>query len=305
MSANCSNASFLPVFPCFFSDHFDAMLQECFSSEKAMFLVAGFSIINMVVIMPLYIYITYLGLQRWCCRRSTTPISHFDVFMYNIILIEKLNLVTSQLLLWGIYTVSLKMVYIAVYLSVFNITGENVFHFMTCMERCIAVTYPITYRNLRNKKGTRIRNIIIGCGWLLCFGCAIIFFLQSFYVAIIIYLIITVLILATVCFSSINVLCVLIRCQPVERGGHRQYVDQSKLKAFYTVTFILVVLIIRCASFLISAIVFLSYRPGETEGCVLMMVSLWLSLPSNMVQPLLYLQRAGKLPGFKCSTNAS
>lgn len=297
MFSNCSNVSFLLHFPSSFG-RFHTLIDKCVKSADGTFRIAAYTFINVVAFMPLYIYILYLGLQRWCQQRRATQISHSDAFTYNLIIIEQLSVFGSMLLFCGAYSGDVKMTYIGLYLFLLNASGENAFHLMTCMERYVAATYPIAYLTLRSKKGTKIRNVAIICAWLLSLGCVGVLHVNIHHVGFIIYLSVTGTILGSLCFCSLSVLYVLIHRQPVETRGHRLHVGQSKQRAFYSITLILLAIAFRCVGFIATPLAFID-QMSETKTCILLITTFWLSLPSNLVLPLLYLQRAGKLPGFK------
>lgn len=301
MSANCSNASFLPL-PLGSIENISKVLQDCFRSADGTFSLAAYTMANVVVLLPLYDYILYLGLQRWRRQQPAATISHSDAFTYHMILIEQLSFVGLVLILMGAHSANLKMMYFGLHFTFLNISAENAFHLMTCVERYVAVTYPVAYLSLRKEKGIKIRNVAISCAWLLSFVCAGFLYLETLYIGLFIYFSVTTIILGILSSCSINVLYVLIRPQPVERGRRRQYVDQSKLGAFYTITFIMGALTLRGLGFVVTGFVFMFHHMGEAKGCVLLIAVFWLSLPSNLVLPLLYLHREGKLPGFKCKT---
>lgn len=303
MFNNSSNTSFLHDFPSSFQK-FQTLIQKCVRSEHGTFSLAAYSFINAVVFIPLYIYILYLGLQRWCRLHCAAPISHSDAFTYHMIIIEQLSVFGSLLVWCGTYSADVKMMSIGLHLALLNLSGENAFHLLTCIERYIAVTYPITYLNLRNKKGIRIRNVAIGCAWLLSLGCVGVLYMKIHHVGLIIYLSVSGSILGSLCFCSLNVLYVLIRPQLVQRRGHRQHVDLSKLRAFYSITLILVVVVFRCVGFIAIPLILIVDDVSESKSCILFITTFWVSLPSNLVLPLLYLQRAGKLPEFKCNNKS-
>lgn len=295
MSTNCSNASFLS--PASYVTIL-TLLEKCFSASNLTFSVATYTISNMAVLLPLYIYILYLGLQRCRQQQSATLISHSDAFTYNIIIIEQLNVFGSILMWFGTYSTNQTIVYFGLHFSLLNISGGNAFHLIACVERYIAVNCPIAYLNLRNKRGIRIRNVTIGCAWLFSLGCISVLHVDIRHIGIVVYFFCTAVVLGILFFCTLNVLCVLIRPQPVTGGEHRQHVDQSKLRALYGVTLILAALLFRCAGFIISLFVFMA----KAKTCTMLNAAMWLSLPSNIVLPLLYLQRAGKLPAFKCNS---
>lgn len=302
MSANCSNASFLPLSPGSL-ENVHKVLQECFRSADGKFSLAAYTMANLVVLLPLYNYTLYLGLQRWYRQQPATPISHSDAFTYHMIMIEQLSFVGSVLIWFGAHSIDLKIMYIGLYFTFLNLSGENSFHLMTCVERYVAVTYPMVYMSLRNEKGIKIRNVAIICAWLLSLLCVGVLYVETLYIGIIVYFSFTAIILGILSFCSVNVLCVLFHPQPLERGGHRQYVDQSKLGAFYTITLIMMALMLRSVGFVVVPFLFMFHHMGEAKSCVLLLAAFWLSLPSNLVLPLLYLHRAGKL-GFKCKTES-
>lgn len=101
--------------------------------------------------------------------------------------------------------------------------------------------------------------------------------------------------LIVISFCSLSVLRVLMRPGPGEEGGAGWQVDQSKLRAFYTIMAILGVLLFRFGGNLFTAALCVFVQIGETVKCG-MLLSLFLSdVPSSLVLPLLFLQRAGKL----------
>ena len=110
-----------------------------------------------------------------------------------------------------------------------------------------------------------------------------------------------VIIVVVVFFSSLSVLCVLIRPGPGEGGGGRQQVDRSKLRAFFTIMIILGVLLFRFVGFSLVAVEVWSEQQLFVETCAMQASITWFCLPSSLVLPLLFLQRAGKL--VRCQTN--
>lgn len=183
-------------------------------------------------------------------------------------------------------------------LSLFAVTycGQMFFHILTCVERYLAVVHPITYFRLKKAGGIRLRNVLIVCTWLMCFGGIVatafnlgnVPFIPTAFVFIASFLIVS--------FCSLRVLCVLTRPGPGERGGDKKQIDQSKQRALHTVMAIMVVLwlwFVGCFScILVDASTLLSY----SDGCFVIVSGLWFTLPSSLVLPLLFLHRAGKLP---------
>lgn len=103
---------------------------------------------------------------------------------------------------------------------------------LTCVERYLAVTKPITYNRLRQANGIRIRNISIGKVCILYLLNFIVYHLVSSDGSdLIMFFCITGFILTVIC--SISVLCAL--PGPEELSRNRERVDQSKQRAFYTI----------------------------------------------------------------------
>lgn len=265
---------------------------ECFNSSTVNLTFAGFSITNILLLLPLSILILYLGVQRWRSQRSISSgtTSHSDFFTYHMVAIEIISVLGSGCYCFGLYTDSRRMVMLGFYACSIILPGHSHFHILTCVERYLA----------EMKAGVRIRNIIIGCVWQLCFGWVglIILFCPNF--PIIPFLCLFAFTLIVVSFCSLSVLCLLIRPGPGDVGGDRVHADQSKQRAFHTVMAIMGVLLFKFGGLLVCTGISLGMR-SSSDGCVLLMSAFWLCLPSSLVLPLLFLHRTGKLAGFiKC-----
>ncbi|XP_042257463.1 uncharacterized protein LOC121889519 [Thunnus maccoyii] len=215
---------------------------------------------------------------------------------------ELMNILGSTLTCCAVFTDLPEMMMPGLYLSTINISGHIFFHILTCVERYLAVVHPVTYLGLRKARGIRIRNITIGCVWLLCFVATGFMFIEDSVSIGILFFCITVFALIIICFCSFSVLCILIRPGPGEGGGSRQQVHQSKLRAFYTIMAILGVLLLRFGQNTLSTALYASPQVGETGRCALWLSTFWFSLPSSLVLPLLFLHRAGKLLCCKNNT---
>jgi len=111
-----------------------------------------------------------------------------------------------------------------------------------------------------------------------------------------------VFLILVVSFCSLSVLWVLIRPGPGEDGRDRQHADQSKRRAFHTITVIMGVLWLRFAGVL--AAVLISNTKHIPSLCAVGSSVAWLTMPGSLVLPLLFLHRAGKLPGCKLSAES-
>ncbi|KAI4794787.1 hypothetical protein KUCAC02_031838 [Chaenocephalus aceratus] len=78
-------------------------------------------------------------------------------------------------------------------------------------------------------------------------------------------------------------------------GGSRERVDQSKQRAFHSITAILGVTWLWFAGMIVSLSLGKSKLLNTEVGCALELSSNWFSLPSSLVLPPLFLHRARKL----------
>ncbi|KAM3590233.1 uncharacterized protein V6R79_006285 [Siganus canaliculatus] len=277
-----------------FADMYSVM-HKCFNSTVGVVNITAFTVSSIVLILPLCIFIVYLGVQRWRQRRPGQTMSHSDVFTYHMVVMEITNISGAIAACCAVFTGAFHMVMVSMDILIVSSTGQTYFHLLTCVDRYLAVVHPVTYLRLRTEKGARIRNIAAGCVWFLCSGNIWFKFVISLeFVSPFIYffMVATLIIL---CFCSLSILCVLIRPAPGDGGGARQRVDQSKLRAFHTIMAILGMLLVRFGGNLVNAVEFASPVADETRLCVFALSTFWFYLPSSLILPLLYLQRAGKL----------
>lgn len=167
------------------------------------------------------------------------------------------------------------------------------FNTLTCVERYVAVVHPITYWNLKNAQGVQIKNVVIGCTWLLSYALASFMNVKSDILPVVIFSFITALCIIVVFFCSLSVLLVLIRPGPGRVGGSREQLDKSKLRAFHTIVIILAVLLIMFGTSALLSVLYASGWQAEDTRCHLSLSMVWMTLPVTMVLPVLFLQRAG------------
>lgn len=178
-----------------------------------------------------------------------------------------------------------------------------IFDTLTCVERYLAVNYPITYRNLKNEQGVRIRNVAIGCSWLLSFSFAGFLSINGERIMASVLLPVTVVSLIVVSFCSLCVLCVLIRPGPGEVGQVKQQVDQSKLRAFYTILIILAVMLLRLGATVLMSVLYTALKVGDRNKCGLTQPLFWTNVPATVMTFLHFLQREGKIDLSICGNN--
>ena len=296
MSVNSSpsfNASLPASSTCCSSLYF--FLYKCFRSKDGAINITILTIISILVLFPLYILVLYLGFKRWRQQRSNSTTSHSDVFTYNMVFMELMSVFGSTLICCGVYTVLQQMMMVGIYLFTINLSGQMFFHLLTCVERYLAVVHPITYLSLRQERGIRIRNITVVCAWLLSFALTGLLSAENQVLIDVIFYSTMAFVLILISLCSLSVLCVLIRPGPGEGGGGREQADQSKLKAFYTIMVILGVLMLRFGGTIVISALYDLMKQAGAKWCGLWLSTLWFCLPSSLVLPLLFLQRARKL----------
>lgn len=238
---------------------------------------------------PLCIFIIYLGFQR---QRSGTPMSHSDFLSYHIVATELMGILGSLALICGTYNDLWSLVGLVI-VFIYSL-GQIIINILTCAEYYLAAVYPITYRTLRNAKGIRIRNISSICVWLFTFGWTSVMITHT-RISTIFSTFILLCAIVMVSFFCLSVLCVLIGSGPEKGGGANARVDQTKLKAFYTMMAIMgVMLLTFWGNISMCAMVYIPDL-GIMERCIGYCSTFWTCLPSGVFHPLLFLKRAGKL----------
>ncbi len=295
MSVNSSSSSSLNI-----------LQRNCFNITSSVSAQAAYTVTYYILHLPLIFLVLYIGYERWRKQRSVTTAaltSHSDIFTFNMVVVELIGMLGCCATCVGVITN--EPIVIEVGSHVFSITppAQSLFHLLTCVDRYLAVVHPIAYLRLRQRGGARIRNISIVCVWLLSVGiCGFPTFTKYFIVINSFFLLGFASIV--VLFCSLSVLCVLIRPGPGELGGGRERVDQSKLRAFHIIIAIMGALLLRFLSMLVTHVMFYLAVLSEHDLCIFLMCICWFSLPSCLVLPLLFLQRAGKLPGCKHNTES-
>ncbi|KAM3590214.1 uncharacterized protein V6R79_005933 [Siganus canaliculatus] len=265
---------------------------NCFITSTGKLNIVSFTVTGVFLLLPLYVLVLHLGIQKWRQRRSGAALSHSDVFTCHMVVMELQSVLGFVLICCGVFTNESLLVMFGVIMISLNMSGQMYFHILTCVERYLAVVHPVTYRNLGKQKGVRIRNAAIVATWLMSFSeISVIFleiksdFIYSCYLA---------SAASAVCFCSLSVLCVLIRPAPGDGGGARLRVDRSKLRPFYTITAILGALLGRFGGSTVSTTLYRDPRLGPDGKCSLMLSMFWVGLPSSLVLPLLFLRQAFK-----------
>lgn len=247
---------------------------------------------NVFAILPLAALVLYISIQRWL-QSSRFTASHSDHFTYHMIVNGILNFSGLVLVTYGVNADHQPLVQVGFFIFCSNLFAQLFIDTLTCTERYLAVVHPVTYLDLKNAKGVCIRNFAIGSCWLLSIVVAGVLFTTDVQNIPFILLSMSGLSLLVVFFCSLCVLCVLVRPGP---GKVREVkkVDQTKLRAFYTILIILVVMVTRLIVTFVIDTVYTVMSPGTIEVCDLIQPLFWISLPSCLIPFVLFLQREGK-----------
>lgn len=189
------------------------------------------------------------------------------------------------------------MMEVGIFLFSFNFSGQVFFHLLTCVERYLAVVHPFIYRSLWKEKAIRIRNAIIVWVWLLCLASLGIIAQKDKMASETIFYVCIMPMLLVMSLCNLNILLVLNRARPGDTR-HPQ-ADQSKMRAFYTILLITAVLLLKFGWEMTSFKITYSLQLHEDQKCAIMLSTVWTNIPSNLVLPLLFLHRTGKLQCLK------
>ena len=251
--------------------------------------ISIYAITNILLILPLCILVLFVGHQRWRQRCPGATLSHFDILTYHLVAIEILNVIVAILNCWISYDY-LPSLWIALQVT-FSVTfpGQLIYQCLTSIDRYLAVVHPIIYLRLRNRNAVKI--IYISSGFALLLYAAVIFVLNLHedLLAKILLFSLLVLSLIVVSFCSLSVLHALKRPGPGEGGGANQF----KQRAFNTTMAILAVVLLWFVGSLVGFV--LSFYLAVHEQCLPVIIGYFFSLPGNLVIPVLFLHRDGKL----------
>ncbi|KAF3698021.1 hypothetical protein EXN66_Car013702 [Channa argus] len=293
-----SSTSFTDSLPLSSPNSSLAFYSHCLMEQPIFSAFAAYTITNIVLLLPLCILVLCHGLKRWQQPHSSSASSttaHSDSFTYHLVTMEIVFFFGCIICCCGSYINHFQIIMVGINFLSFTWFGETFFQPLTCMEHYLAVVHPITYLSLRKEKWIRIRNIITGGGWLFCFAGTALVTKEN--ISSVVRLCVLISSLIIISFCSLSILCVLIRPAPGRQDRDRMTVNQSKLKAFYTIVAILGVLLLRCPWNVLLTMLYVVNVMNA--GCVVSLCELWMRIPSTLVLPLLFLQRSGVLAGCK------
>lgn len=271
---------------------FNVML-ICSAQRSGLINNTALTVTYILFLLPVHIYILYLGVKRWRRQSASTAASHSDVLAYHAVLVELICISGFVLVCCGIHASHTNLAFIGFRLLTVQFVGQLLFQILTCAERYFAVVHPVAYMRQKNQRGIRIRNIIIGCSWLLCFSAINLLAIEGLVANVVVYFTLLGSSLVAVSFFSFSVLYILIHSRPAEVANNRPQVNQLKIKAFKMMMVILSVLVLKIASNLVSTTTFALMQDLASQ-CYMWMATLWMNIPHTLVIPLLYVQRQRK-----------
>lgn len=299
MSGNFSssaNASFSPLLPYLLPPTSTNMLSIFFDciSESGKVGFVSYTVINIVLLLPLCTSVLYLGLQQWWQQRTRGPMNHIDAFTYNMSISEVLSTMGLICLCLAIHTKVQPVAAVGVSLFAINMNGQVIFHTMACVERFLAIIHPITYLSLRKANGVRKRNVAIVSVWLLnIMQTGVMYvklddYLMHFYFTLITFF------LAIVSVNTLYAVCALLHSGP-RAGRTRSQLVQSKAKAFHNMVVIVGALWVRFVGHFCITLLYMFLDAGGHQKCILLLGVVWFSLSTSLPLPLLFLCRLAKL----------
>lgn len=287
-TSNASNTTFS------FPESIYGKFQTCLLSSFGSFAFYAFTFTSIMVLLPPFTLVLHLGLQQYLQQHLSTPTGHSDLFTFHVILLDLLSIFGCVIISCGIHIHIPYMILVGMYFYSTNLFGQMFFHILTCMDRYVAVVYPVSYLSLKTTKWIKIRNITITCVWL-CSWC---FFTHLIYQngKSLAYLLIGVETIAIILIFAFNLYIVLslIHRHPGKDDG-RRLLDPLKVRALQNITVILGVLSLRFLGYILATATTLIGQIQEAEKCITYLTGVWLTLPSSLVLPLIYLQKAGKV----------
>lgn len=267
----------------------------CFSKASAYLFVVYF--ILSLPLLPLYTCVFVQVYRQWRRRRATltrVTVNHTDVLTYHMTVLEVVGLHGALLYGYGTLLGNFILLWWGAFILYISSTGQTLFHLLACVERYLAIVHPVTYVGLKQRGGVRLRNAFIGCVWLLGFGSVVVMAINwMYYVLANLLLLIFVLVIVFSC--SLLVIRALTHPRPGNVGGNKELVGRSKQKAMIAIVLILLALAIRfLSSMVVQVLHFYVNGQASMDLLSLMWISMLLSLPSRLVLPLLFLQKAEK-----------
>ncbi|KAG7495943.1 hypothetical protein JOB18_009014 [Solea senegalensis] len=257
-----------------------------------------FMITRGVLVLPLSVLVLFLAQQRWRRRRCVT-MAHADAIIVHQAAAELFWPFATGLNIWAEFLELDDVLSASYFLVSMTLYGQSLFHVLAGVERYLAVVYPVTYRGLRNERGVRVRNVSIGCAWLLCVTLSCVKVLPLLPGILILNLVLVAVINVAITFLSLSVLRLLIRQGPGKKSGEQ--VDVRKQKALSSVMVILGMLWVWFAGYFVGSALVSTQLLNNLLTCDIRDYLYVFNLPCSLLLPLLHLHRTGNLKWCRCN----
>ncbi|XP_057215752.1 C-C chemokine receptor type 8-like [Triplophysa rosa] len=245
--------------------------------------------INFLVGVPTHSYVI------WLIVTGRGILSEF--FFLNVSVCELGNCLNCLFFVLNMWTSRLFV--IECFLKGLVITGRPLFQCLMCVERYLAVVHPVTFLKY---KPLRYRVICCTAAWIICLSsCFLCMFTldaqYAVYVWILTMQLLVFLFIKLFCLSA--VLRALKRSGPGERGRERGEENHMKRRAFYLILITTVTTVLTYGPITITGFFYIVTHNYVDRPEV------WLSgylcfVLAGFVQPVLYLQRTGKISSVSC-----
>lgn len=264
-------------------------IYTCTDSYTGSYIRIAYTLLDCFVLFPLNIWVLWLGTSD---IRKGRGLAASNIFTMNMSALELISVLLFLFTVLGLVLHYQNTMLIALFFSGSYLIGCPFMNSLICVDRYMAVAYPMIYRNHTFE---RYRCICAGLVWLatVAYGVlAVYIYPEPPFVPFVVSLIIS-LVIITIC--SLGVLKILLKPSPGET--QKEKIHHTKKRAFLIITAILVCVFIAYGLYLLVFII-RKYIPYDTY-CVLGGISLLLMRPSSVIQPLLYLSKLGKLSCIK------
>ncbi len=244
--------------------------------------------LDYIVQLPVQIWVLWLGISK---IRKTGRLAASDILTMNLSALECLGTILYSSTIAAFAFKSQETVLFTAFFSGCYLVGRPFMNSLICVERYIAVAYPVIYRNQATVKHRYIGAGLVWLGTLSYGGLAVSLCTQYTRDIYILSLAISLLVI-TAC--SLGVLKVLLRPSPGET--QKEGMPRQKKRAFVIITVILVCISVPYG---LDLLLF-SIKDTITINafCVLQSIIMWLSHQCSVI-PLLYLSKHGT---FSCIT---